>query len=142
MRRCCLCDLAPRRDDPMRMVQYPGSDGGTVTATACTPCAARVLGLPPVAAQVHPPGRNLPFVVCGLCRLAARDDDQGTQAIRLHPDDLAAVRGMVHPVRPEAPGCYAACRECVNWWRPVIEARLRTSGVLGDYEPFTPSHLL
>lgn len=120
MRRCAGCHQVPRRDDPMDTVLVEGVG----IFQACRGCAASSRGEPepePVRYPVEdtPPGPGWPFAVCGVCRLALRDDDR-PQVMRLHPADVEGLE--------VEPGCYSACRDCVDFFAPAIHARLVAAG--------------
>ena len=121
MRRCGQCKLVPRRDDPLAIVQFQEQqDGsflaspGTVTLSACRACVAQLNGTTAVD-PTYPHGREYQFLVCGICRLAMRDNDIGT-IMRIAEQDVAGLE-------VEA-GCYSACLECVERFKPRIHRRL------------------
>ncbi len=124
VRYCGACHLPPRTDDRLQLVQWTEEEGGpTMTAYVCRDCEYRLRGQEAPPPERYPAGGWTPkredgvthVLICGVCRLALRDGDQG-QAIRLHPDDIGSL-GI-------KPGCYSACRECVDYFRPHIHWRL------------------
>lgn len=120
MRVCGTCGKSPRGDDSMQTVQYTGEDGATVGAICCTPCAATLAGhAPPKPQRYGSTQTGYPWRVCGLCRIALRDDDL-SQPIRLAPSD---VEGSQQPA-----GCYSACKDCIAHYKPVVHARLKAEG--------------
>lgn len=117
MRTCGRCGGVPRRDDPLQVVQWDCETGGTSTAAVCVSCEALVRGEAPPAALTYPVGCNARYPVCGVCRLALRDDDDG-QAMRLHETDITAAGSTIKP------GCYMSCRDCVERFRHLIADRI------------------
>lgn len=125
MRQCGICRRSPRQDDRLDCHHFTAEDGAPSSAAACRECIAATRGLgwgDPRYPVEDCPTLGLPFVVCGVCRLACREGDTG-EAMRLAPSDVADTDIL--------PGCYLACRDCVARFRPVIWARLRATGVLG-----------
>jgi hypothetical protein len=61
---------------------------------------------------------------CGICLLAPREGDPMGH-IRLHDDDVAKVTIYGGGVpRTVTSGCYQACTECIDRFRPVVSERL------------------
>lgn len=116
MRLCGHCHCYARQDDPMQVAQWLNDEGDTVTAAVCHTCEYLLRGQEAPPPQLYPPGRNYPFGVCGVCRLALPDDEAEPKPMRLAAADVAGL-GI-------KPGCYAACRVCVAQFAPVIRARL------------------
>lgn len=113
---CGVCHRPPRADDPLEVFQHPAPSGATITIVACSECgdgiAHRQAGVP----RTYPHGRDWPFKVCGVCRLALRINDPG-EIMRLAAEDVAG-EGL-------CPGCYGSCcSECVEKYRPRIYRRL------------------
>lgn len=127
MRRCGRCQAIPRRDDALHLVQF-GSEaidtgdgsiavmaGPTVTCEVCRSCRAQLAGLAAPPDPVYPHGKEQAFIVCGICRLALRDNDIG-RGMRLHQDDVSQ-SGV-------EPGHYWACLECIARFKEKIYQRL------------------
>lgn len=99
----------------MQYVQVCNVGEPTLSVIACAACAAELLSYPSPPLQRYPNGTDLPFLACGICRLALCDDDNGT-VIRFAAEDVAGETTVA--------GCYFACRDCVDYYRPRIAARL------------------
>jgi hypothetical protein len=100
----------------MQIVQWTENPAlGTITAYVCRDCEHIIRGQEPPPPEQWHTGVAWPFYVCGICRLALRDDDEG-QPIRLHADDVAGT-GI-------QPGAYSACKDCVAHFAVVIHWRL------------------
>lgn len=128
MRLCGKCRKPVRTDDPLTVVQVTTDNASTLTVEACSSCGAELLGLPVPDEPVYPAGRDYPFAVCGVCRRAMREGDDGT------PLRLTAREADGLSVRP---ALYDACADCVAFFRPAIYARLDADGLtLPPYESF------
>ena len=148
MRRCGHCKAIPRRDDELDVVQYQTEvsagtgtvttiAGPTVTVCACRQCRAVLSGVPDPGDPTYPHGREYPWIVCGVCRHALRDNDLGDN-LRLHPSDVAGTEVQ--------PGHYWSCNECIAQFKPIIYQRLlahpehydpnKNGVLLPDYESF------
>ena len=150
MRICGLCRRAPRWDESLSAVQINpsaelpsweilvGAFGveqcqGTIGMLACPDCRPKLTGEPRQPSRRWPAGQPVPtkpnsdgdIPVCGVCRLALREDEQQT-SLRLWPDDVPA---------DVEPGGYRACPACLDHYRPVIAARLRALGILSPDAP-------
>lgn len=119
IRKCAFCDVTPRYDDHFTMVYYRGETG-----YACEACQARAEGRDAPVLRVYPRGVRVPrkpgsdgdLPVCGMCRLALREDEREPTCVRLADEDVA---GTMHEA-----GVHPMCRECVARWKPVLAARL------------------
>ena len=176
---CGLCRRAARWDESLVGVQVNPSPEqpsyeilvsafgveqcqGTVGMRACSSCAAKLNGLPPPEPRRWPHGKSVPTIgegmrqrdidICGICRLALRQDDQQT-SLRLWPEDIWAEAEavevgqtavqvgdeiMTHRQYRDAmvePGGYRACSDCLAKYRPRIAARLRRLGLLAEHAP-------
>lgn len=99
----------------MRTAQFGNHGGPTVTAACCRACCGQDDPVIPVGAHVQ-----APVLVCGICRLALRDDDDG-ECMRIAPEDVEAIYGSPDAVQP---GAYFSCEDCVRTFRPAIAKRL------------------
>lgn len=150
MRRCPICRLAYRANDPGGTCFVPrenkhGASSGSYSA--CSECCAvyepsgpwarycsTILAAPDPysvrSSTIQAPGGvsdQAPPGLCGLCRRFAREDDS-MDALRLWREDLTAEEQerLIPPQDQHA--CYAACGECRRKWAPVILARLQAQG--------------
>lgn len=158
---CGLCRRAARWDESLVGVQVNPSPEqpsyeilvsafgveqcqGTVGMRACSSCAAKLNGLPPPEPRRWPHGKSVPTIgegmrqrdidICGICRLALRQDDQQT-SLRLWEEDVAEV-GPYGPLPAQVePGGYRVCSDCLAKYRPRIAARLRRLGLLAEHAP-------
>jgi hypothetical protein len=128
VRRCGRCNQVARRDDPLQTAQWEGAMGGTATAAVCRSCECEIRGQSPPAVPLYAQGGDWPFRVCGICRKAMLDDDDG-QPMRIASEDAEAAGTSARP------GCYMSCCECIALFRPHIARRLgRPEGMIrGNY---------
>lgn len=134
MQICGWCRLPTRRDESLDVVQV---DGVGIMA-ACPRCVAKAHGWPPPPPRTYPAGRAIPTVgtslalcdmpICGLCRQALHWGEANT-AIRLRAEFVDEEADGVRV------GCYHACTECVERWRPRIAAYLRALKLLAADAP-------
>ena len=127
MSHCPRCKNAIRRDESLSRVQ--ALDGWY---SACPRCVAELTGTPEPPTRTYPQGQPIPrepgsdgdMRICGLCRRALYYDDQNT-AMRV-PENARGIE----------PGVYAACRECLEEWRPAIRDRLASGDIIpADFPP-------
>lgn len=129
MRQCGRCRKVCRFDEDLAILQ--AADG---TRAACPTCHAEARGEPPPEPRRYPVGQPVPSLggsdlpICGLCRLALRENER-TQPMRIVASDVEGT--------DTAEGCYAACSECVEKWRPLIATRLRREGIIREGTPDT-----
>lgn len=113
-RLCARCHQSPRCDDSLSTQDFEHG-----SAQVCRACVAELTGQEEEV-RTYPPGQRRNFPVCGLCRMASREDDRLT-LLRLFPED-------VFEGEPE-PGLYLACRDCLHGWREAIHPRLVRQGL-------------
>lgn len=125
MRTCPCCDGPIRYDEALSSLETP--DGVT---PACPACHARQQGHEPPPAQTYPVGSRIPrhpqgdgdLPICGLCRRALYEGDRAVP-IRLAEEEI------------DEPGVYRVCRECFAEYQPMICARLKRTGRVGEHVP-------
>lgn len=109
---CGLCRKPLRGDESLtRLDTFAGS------YQACPRCVAKTKGTPQPPDRIYHENWQVPHGVsiCGICRRALWDDDS-PEGIRLAPADVVGLSIQS--------GQYQSCRECVDFFRPIIAERL------------------
>lgn len=150
MRRCPLCDLALRVNDPGGALQLPPDNAGGrqpgFYVSVCSDCLAlHDDAFAPQAVAVgmatsmsgrledySPFGgmrQNVPAGLCAVCRRYAREDD-AMSGLRLWREDLPEDEAARLLPDGQEHAHYVACGECRRKYAPAILRRLKQQGLV------------
>ena len=150
MRRCPVCKLALRGNDPSASMLIPadnahGAQGGFYMGV-CADCRAVYDdGFTPTEVYIGVYGGNVrtplpasdgtygdvPPGACGVCRRHAREDD-AMQGLRLWREDLTVEEAARLIPEGQEHAHYVACGECRRHYAPAILRRLKGRGLVPD----------
>lgn len=131
-RRCGICKRPPRANDPMgEMLVLPTDPHGDepgVYHHVCSECLSLydpaipdIYSQPCVAVnEVGTFGSIINNHYCGICKRYAREGEMSEKHVRLAEADVDGT--------DIEPGGYMCCRECEQFWAPVILARHQRTG--------------